>query len=37
VISVYADAPREPEHYKARLAAKKELMHVTVEVHRHVH
>lgn len=35
VISVYADAPQLPEHYKAKLAARKELMHVTVEVHRH--
>ncbi|HEX6592619.1 MAG TPA: CDF family Co(II)/Ni(II) efflux transporter DmeF [Moraxellaceae bacterium] len=35
VISVYADVPRDPEHYKALLAARTELMHVTVEVHRH--
>ncbi len=35
VLSVYADAPQSPEHYKARLSARKELMHVTVEVHQH--
>ncbi len=36
VISVYADAPQDPEHYKRLLAARRELMHVTVEVHRHI-
>ncbi|MDF3029848.1 MAG: cation transporter [Moraxellaceae bacterium] len=34
VVSVYADAPQDPEHYKRLLASRHELMHVTVEVHR---
>ncbi|MGH8493035.1 MAG: CDF family Co(II)/Ni(II) efflux transporter DmeF [Moraxellaceae bacterium] len=37
VISVYADAPQTPEYYKAKLAGRQELMHVTVEVHAQPH
>ena len=34
VISVYAEAPQSPEHYKRLLAGCPSLMHVTVEVHQ---
>lgn len=34
VISIVTHEPREPEHYKARLAHFSDLAHVTVEVHR---
>ena len=35
VISVFADSPRPPEHYKQLLALRQELVHVSVEIHRH--
>ncbi len=34
VVSVYALSPKAPEHYKHLLAAREELMHVTIEVHQ---
>jgi len=34
IISVVAHAPREPDHYKRLVAEQRDLVHVTVEVHR---
>ncbi|MCW3475812.1 CDF family Co(II)/Ni(II) efflux transporter DmeF [Limobrevibacterium gyesilva] len=33
ILSVVTRAPRDPEHYRARLAHVRELSHVTVEIH----
>lgn len=34
IVAVVSHEPREPDHYKARLADRPDLAHVTVEVHR---
>lgn len=34
IIAVVAHAPREPDHYKRLVAGQRDLVHVTVEVHR---
>jgi cation diffusion facilitator family transporter len=34
IVSVVAHEPREPDHYKRVLRAQRDLVHVTVEVHR---
>jgi Co/Zn/Cd efflux system component len=33
IVSLVSDRPREPGHYKAKLAGLPQLSHVTVEVH----
>jgi Co/Zn/Cd efflux system component len=34
IVSLVADHPRDPDHYRRRVAAQADLVHVTVEVHR---
>jgi len=34
IVSLVAHAPREPDHYKGLVADQRDLVHVTVEVHR---
>lgn len=34
VVSVVAHDPREPDHYKRLVAKQRDLVHVTIEVHR---
>lgn len=34
IVSVVAHTPREPEHYKGLVARQRDLVHLTVEVHR---
>lgn len=34
IVSLVAHHPRDPDHYKRLLRAQRDLVHVTVEVHR---